>query len=741
MQDLKQYFITVDRPYKEGAVEVFEQPIGVADGQKAVLTITALGVYEAEIDGNKVGDIFLAPGCTYYPRDLHVQVYDVTDMLSASSVLRVYLGQGWYCGRFTCDNKTQIYGDKPAVSWVLEVERSNGETMICTSSDADVCAVQSPYEYAGEYDGEIYFAEGAPHPNADPVIQPVKFEGHIPDVLEEGDIHVKIQEEMPVKSVTACGDVTILDFGQNFAGIIEIDPTKMDGSILKLCHGEILNADGSLYTNNLRQAKAELVYHRGTETAKYRPRFTYMGFRYVELSGVPYVDGLLTAYAVHSEMERTGYFTCANKQVEQLFNNQVWGQKSNYVEVPTDCPQRDERMGYTGDGHVFARTGAYNFDTERFWAKFLKDIRYSQMDNSEGYVAPTIPAAGPAGVGFLSMLGWGNCVTIVPELLYWQYGTDKYLREQYDSMKAFVECEIRRMGDANLWLAPSLGDWLTLGRDVAYMAMHNGPVSNAFIVNDLRILSWAAERFGKLEDAARYAAQLEKTRAAYLAAFVNEDGSMKDDYQGAYIMALRFVIPEGALWYKAFAKLVSMIHAEGMQTGFFATQHLLPLLADHGQAELAYDLLLQPGCPGWMYQVERGATTTWERWDALRPDGTVNESSTSDGGDNMVSFNHYAFGSVGEFYYRYILGIQPLEPGYAKIALRPLVDARLGSVEGSFRSRAGEIKSAWRVDRETVTVRVTVPAPAVLTLPNGVVRDLGPGSYEFGNIPLGGGRL
>ena len=185
MQDLKQYFITVDRPYKEGAVEVFEQPIGVADGQKAVLTITALGVYEAEIDGNKVGDIFLAPGCTYYPRDLHVQVYDVTDMLSASSVLRVYLGQGWYCGRFTCDNKTQIYGDKPAVSWVLEVERSNGETMICTSSDADVCAVQSPYEYAGEYDGEIYFAEGAPHPNADPVIQPVKFEGHIPDVLEE----------------------------------------------------------------------------------------------------------------------------------------------------------------------------------------------------------------------------------------------------------------------------------------------------------------------------------------------------------------------------------------------------------------------------------------------------------------------------------------------------------------------------------------------------------------------------
>ena len=731
LTELKPHFITVERPYKEGTVEVFEQAIGSANVKKATLTITALGVYEAEIDGKKVGDIFFAPGYTYYPRDLHVQVYDVTDMLANSSVLRVYLGQGWYCGRFTCDNKTQIYGDKPAVSWVLEVDRSDGGTSIYTSSDANVYAVQSPYAYAGEYDGEIYFAGGAPHPGADPVIQPVKFEGHIPDVLEESDIYVKVQEKMPVKSVTVRGDVTILDFGQNFAGIIEIDPTKMDGAALKLRHGEILNADGSLYTTNLRKAKAELVYHKGTDTTKYRPRFTFMGFRYAELSGVPYVEGLLTAYAIHSEMERTGYFTCANKQVEQLFNNQVWGQKSNYVEVPTDCPQRDERQGYTGDGHVFARTGAYNFDTERFWAKFLKDIRYSQMDNSEGYVAPTIPATGPAGVGFLSMLGWGNCVTIVPEMLYWQYGTDQYLRDQYDSMKAFVECEIRKMGETNLWLAPSLGDWLTLGRDVAYMAIHNGPVSNAFIVNDLRILSWTAERFGKAEDADRYAAQLEKTRAAYLAAFVNEDGSMKDDYQGAYIMALRFVIPEGELWDKVFAKLVGIIQAEGMQTGFFATQHLLPLLTSHGEEKLAYDLLLQPSCPGWMYQVERGATTTWERWDALRPDGTVNESSTSGGDDNMVSFNHYAFGSVGEFYYRYILGIQPLEPGFAKVRIQPFVDARLGGISGSYRSRHGEIHVDWKTDGGQASLAITTPVPAEIVLPGGSARQVSPGQYQF----------
>lgn len=725
MSDLRTHFITVDRPYKEGTVEVFEQPIAAAGVKRAVLTVTALGVYEAELNGEKIGDLMFAPGYTYYPRDLHYQVYDVTALLAEENLLRVYLGQGWYCGRFTCDNKVQIYGERPAVSWVLRMEMADGSVCLSCSDDESVKAVRSPYEYAGFYDGEICHADGGP----DSVIQPIPYTGPVPEVLEESAAGVKIQEEIPVQTVTKAGDATILDFGQNFAGIIEIDPTKMTDSTLKLRHGEILNPDGTLYTTNLRKAKAETVYHKGISTDKYRPRFTYMGFRYVELTGTDYEPGLLTAYAVYNEMERTGSFSCDNALVDQLYRNQVWGQKSNYVEVPADCPQRDERMGYTGDGHVFALTGAYNFDTEAFWAKFLKDIRYSQMDNSEGYVAPTIPAQGPAGIGFLTMLGWGNCVTIVPEMLYWQYGTDRYLREQYESMKTFVECEIRKMGDAGLWLAPNLGDWLTMGKDVAFMAMHNGPVSNAFIVNDLRILAWTAERFGKTGDAERYAAQLEKTRKAYLSAFVKDDGTMTDDYQGAYIMALRFVIPRGELWDKVFAKLVDKIHAEGMQTGFFATEHLLPLLADNGEAKLAFDLLLQEECPGWMYQVKRGATTVWERWDALRPDGTVNESKMSD--DNMVSFNHYAFGSVGEFYYRYILGIQPLEPGFSKVRIRPFMDERLGSVKGSYRSRAGEIAVSWQMQDGIAMLEVVTPMPAEIVLPDGEVKQVLAGTYQY----------
>lgn len=730
MIDLKPYFITVPRAYQEGTVEVFEQAVRQPGAvQRATLTITALGVYEAELNGTKAGDVFLAPGHTYYPHNLHVQVYDVTRLLRAGeNTLRVYLGQGWYCGRFTHENKTRIYGEAPAVSWVLELECGGGGAVRYTSADADVRAVQSPYAYAGLYDGEEVFAAGGP----DAVIQPVSYAGKLPDVLEENAVCVRLREEMPVVSAVKRDDGYILDFGQNFAGVVTIDPAKMDGGTLRLRHGERLNDDGSLYTANLRRAKAELTYHKGADSAPYTPRFTYMGFRYIELKGCSYTDGLLTAHAVYSDMERTGEFFCENRQVERLYQNQLWGQKSNYVEVPTDCPQRDERMGYTGDGQVFARTGMYNFDTEGFWLKFLKDIRYSQTDNTEGYVAPVVPAEGPAGVGFINMLGWASCDTIVPEQLYWQYGSDAALHAQYESMKALVECEIRHMGGLmgkkDLWIGPNLGDWLAPGRDIKYMAMHNGPVSNAFIANDLRILAWAAEYFGRTSDAARYAAQLKKTRAAYCRAFVKKDGTMRDDYQGAYVMALSYVLEKGALWDAVFAKLVKKLRAEGIRTGFFATAQLLPLLAENGQETLACDLLLQEECPGWMYQIRRGATTVWERWDAIRPDGSVNESNQN--GSNMVSFNHYAFGAVGQFFYGNILGIQPAAPGFAKVRIAPVVDARLGSVSGSYQSRAGKICSAWRCTGEGVEFEIDTPAETQLALPGLPVRTVPAGHYR-----------
>lgn len=713
MKLLRKSLISSSAPYKEGGATVFEQKFKIKDGGK--ITITALGVYEAEIDGVKLGDQLFAPGFTYYPTHLYYQEYDLAHLSEGEHTLRVYLGQGWYSGRFTFDNKTQIYGDEAAVTWVIEADE------IYTSRDSSVRELESPWEYAGFYDGEIFKSKALKE-----IGRPKKASSTLPKILEKTTCAVRIREMMPIKSVKVNGDTTILDFGQNFAGIISINPDKMRGSKLRIRHGEILNKDGTLYTANLRKAKAEIVYEKGEDKRLYRPRFTYMGFRYAELTGAPYEEGLITAHAIYSDMERTGDFTCENPLVDRLFKNQVWGQKSNYVELPTDCPQRDERMGYTGDGHVFAKTGAYNFNTLPFWRKFLRDVKHSQDANKEGYVAPTIPAPpGERGIGFMSMLGWGNMICIIPEMIYHHFGDKSVLTEYYDSMKKFVECEIRKMGGLlgkpNLWIAPSLGDWLAMGRDVKFMAMHNGPVSNAFIVNDLRIMVWAAKLLGKNDDATRYGKQLEKTTGAYLRAFVKKDGRMKDDYQGAYVMALRMVIPKGELWNKVYNRLKEKVMADGMQTGFFATEHILPLFAENGDKKLAFDLLLDERLGGWLYQVKAGATTTWERWDALRPDGSVNETKMSN--DNMVSFNHYSFGSVGRFYYEHILGITPLEDGFKKVQIAPKIDKRIGSFSGHYRGVF--------VKYENNSLHISTNVDAKIILPDGREFEKCAGEYKF----------
>ena len=726
MEELRKQWITSEKEYREGEVFVYRQKFTASQVKKAVFYGTALGVYEAELNGTKIGSQMFAPGFSYYPRRVLYQTHEVTELLrEGENTLTVYLGQGWYCGRFLCENQTQIYGEQPAVAWILELEDAAGSRRIV--SDETVEELESPYEYAGEYDGEIYFADGRENVTG----HAAAYTKETPFALEPTLTEVRLQDEMSVRETMVQGDVTILDFGQNFAGIVEIDPSFLKNETITIRHGEILNADGSLYTANLRKAKATIVYHAGAEKKKYRPRFTYMGFRYMELSGAAYQPGMIRAYALHTEMKRTGYFSCENPLVQKLYENQVWGQKSNYVEVPTDCPQRDERMGYTGDGQVFALTGAYNFNTDAFWKNFLRDLELGQLDNTEGYVCATVPQTGPAGIGFISMLGWGNAVTILPEMMYRQFGDEEALPRQYESMKLFVEAEIRKMGKKNLWIGPSLGDWLAMGKGIAWQAMHNNPVSNAFIVHDLKVISETAERLGKREDAARYRRQLAATTDAYIKKFVSKNGIVAKDYQSAYIMALKYVLPEGELRERVRKNFVANIRKNGLQTGFFATEHLLPLLVEAGEQKLAYDVLLQENCPGWMYQVKCGATTTWERWDALKPDGTVNEEKMAGSGENMVSFNHYAFGSVGEFYYQYILGIRPEKPGFAKLHFAPYPDERLGGVSGSYLSVAGKIESAWRYEPDGCHIRLATPVEAVVLLPDGRSENVPAGTYEW----------
>lgn len=746
---LRDHFIQTDTPYTEGAVDVLEQDIQIADGlQKAALYITALGVYEGQIDGKKVGDILFAPGYTYYPRELQANDYDVTGMLreAGTHTLRVYLGQGWYCGRYTFDNRTQIYGRHAAVSWILFLTYRDGKTQQVYSDPETVRSLTSPYEYAGLYDGEIYHADVIPQESD---VRVVPCEEPLSAVLDEPLCFTRTAEEMPVRAVKVLETekpVTILDFGQNFAGFITINPEALcrenenvpAGIRLQLRHGEILKPDGSLYTANLRKAKAEIVYYTGEGVQEtYTPRFTYMGFRYAQLTGVPYTPGLLKAFCIHTQMRRTGTFTCKNSGVERTYLNQLWSQKSNFIEVPTDCPQRDERMGYTGDCQAFAPAGCYNYDIRAFLTKFLRDIRYTQKDHSQHYVAPVVPAMGPEKPGMLNMLGWGDAVTILPDLIYRQYGDPSALVRQYESMKEHTDCIISHMGGfmgrKNLWIAPNLGDWLAPGKDVKYMAMHNGPVSNAFVVNDLRILVKAARMFGHAEDERRYGSQLEKTEYAYHQVFIGRDGRMNDDYQGAYVMALALVIDEQKeekIWKSLYRTLREKLQSDGIQTGFYATGYLLPMLARHGDAKLAYDLLLQDRCPGWMYQVKAGATTIWERWDSLRPDGSVNETEMK--GGNMVSFNHFAFGSVGRFFYEDILGIQAAEPGFSAVRIAPCPDRRLGRAAGSYESVNGRIAVSWEYGQDgSIHYDIEVPVRSEICLPGRAKETVAPGCFRY----------
>ncbi|WP_434716842.1 family 78 glycoside hydrolase catalytic domain [Lacticaseibacillus paracasei] len=722
MNELLNHFITsANQTYQEGRVIAFTQQFSLAQAVSAVaLQATALGVYVLEIDGQRVSDEWFAPGYTYYPKRLDYQTYHV-DLPAGTHELRAYLAQGWYSGRYTFDNQTGLYGQVNAIAWRLDLPSGP------MYSDQTVTEWTSPYRYAGFYDGEVIDATLA----ITPLGHAVAYAGPLPAQLTPSTTAVRLQQTMPVQKAQLHGDETILDFGQNFAGIVAINLDLLpQGATITVRHAERLTKAGALYTANLRQAKATLQYTKGEAGGWYLPQFTYMGFRYVSVAGAAYQPGLIKAYVLHTQMTRTGYFECGNAQVARLYQNQLWSQRSNYLSVPTDCPQRDERMGYTGDAQVYALSGAYNYDTEAFMQQFVQDMVDSQADSPQGYIGSTVPATKPMAPSMLSMLGWGSAISLIPEMLAQQFGDTQTLMAIYPNLKRYVDFVISQMHGHDLWLSPNLGDWLMPGKDIAWMAMHNGEVSNAFVIHDLRTLTQLAQRLNKPADAKHYAQQLKASLAAYQAQFMHDDGTMKADYQGAEVMALALVVTDQAQRQPLLRQLVADVQHNGLNTGFFATQHLLPLLVEAGAAHLAYDVLLNPKQPGWLFEVANGATTIWERWDALQADGTVNDSAVGD--DNMVSFNHYAFGSVAQFLYQNVLGIQPAAPGFARVLIKPIIDERLGRAAGKYLSRHGAIAVAWRyVDAHTVAFDIQTPTATRLILPTLGAQDITAGHYQY----------
>lgn len=722
---LRENFVYFKHDYIEGEVIELKETIKLDKKVKSLKFYgTSLGMYEVLLNKNKIDEQYLKPGFTYYNKRLLFQEIDLTDKLEKENILEILLGQGWYSGRFFCENTTKNFGNDTAISYVIEIIYEDGLVEYIKSRE-DMDVYNTLYEYAGIYDGEV-INESIP---IKIIGKTSKYELKSDILLEKTITKVCKNEEVPTNKVTTYDDYFIIDFGQNFAGKIELNLSLVpNNSDITIYHGELLNSDNKVYRNNLRKAKACIKYHKVNSSSYYEPFFTYMGFRYIEVHGVKYVDGLITANAVYTKMDQLGTFSCDNKKVERLYLNQLWSMRSNYVEVPTDCPQRDERLGYTGDAQVFISTAVYNYDVRNFFYNFFKDLRLLQLDTPDRNISPYCPDKTGHPVGFMSMQGWGSAVSIIPSILKKNYNDLTLITDYYDAIKDYVDLEISK-SKHNLWCAISLGDWLSLGKGVAWQAMNNHPVSNAFFVNDLRVLRDAAKLLSKEEDYLKYSEQYKKTHDAYIKKFIKKNGLMVKDYQGSYSVCLAYVLEDSdEIKNKVYEKFLENVRRNGLSTGFFGTANLLPLICDKNP-HLAYDILLSENCPGWMYEINHGATTIWERWDAIKEDGIVNESKMSK--DNMVSFNHYSFGAVGRFYYEYILGIKPLKDGFNEAIIRPYPDERLNKVSGSYKTCNGAIYSSWEYTDKTIEFKIDTPVKSIIILPDNTKYEVLPGIYEY----------
>lgn len=676
----------------------------IAESGKATLRATALGLYFAEINGSRVGDAYLTPGWTSYNKMLQVQEYDVTALIKdGENVIKFTVANGWYCGRLTYLDKKQFYGTQSAVC--ADLLLSNGTI----STDESWESKESFIRESGIYDGEIQDYTVSLKPLT---ACTVEFDKSV--LVEQICEPVRNVERIAVKEVirTPAGE-TVYDFGQNLAGVVEIStPRDFDGT-LKLQFAEIL-VDGNFYTENLRTAKATDIFTvKGAK--KLSPEFTYHGFRYMKLEGAELPKENVTAIVRHTDMKRTGYIETDNARFNRLMENVVWGQRSNFVDIPTDCPQRDERLGWTGDINAFCVTAAYNYDVRCVLKKWLADVRNDQFENGEiPHVVPHVLNRCDAGTGAL----WCDAVTMVPWKLYQMYGEISYLADNYEAMEKFVAARERNCENGLMAHGFEHGDWLALDKEVS---VPDSPfartdvyfLSSVFYAESLRITEQAARLLGKNEDAKKYAARRDKLIADIRGEYFTGSGRFAIDTVTAQAIALYFNVVEEKHRERLAKELNENVlkHNCHMTTGFIGSPYLLFALADNGYSETAAKVLMNREYPGWLYEVDMGATTIWERWNSLMPNGTPNP-------DGMNSYNHYAYGSVMEFVYRRIAGIECVTPGFGKVRIAPTVMEGLDCVKAEYESVNGKIVSAYEVkDGKTyydIELADTVEAEIVL---------------------------
>jgi alpha-L-rhamnosidase len=697
--------------------------------QSATAFITSLGLYEGFINGKRIGDAYLTPGWTNYAKRIQYQQYDVTPLLSqGNNALGVTLGSGWYRGFIGFGGQKNFYGNELALLFQLQIRYTDGTTELVLSDE-------SWKSSTGEIvSSEIYHGESIDH-------QKEKAGWNTTNFTESGWSGVKILNQgyekllatynepirkhetfKPIKIFKTPAGEQVIDFGQNLVGWVQVKAAGKAGDKITLYHAEVLDKKGNFYTENLRPAKQQNVFIlKGGSSETFEPHFTFQGFRYVKIEGYPgeIKPENFLAVALYSDMKPTGNFTSSNPLINQLQKNIQWGQRGNFLDVPTDCPQRDERLGWTGDAQAFARTASYNFDVKNFFSKWLKDLATEQKEGSVPFVVPNVITWGSDFAG--GSAGWADAATIIPWDMYLAYGDKRVLEDQYESMKSWVGY-VERVSKNDLWNTGfHFGDWLFYrpfdDNDGRSAVTDKYLIAQCFYAHSTQLVINAAKVLGKNDDVQKYSELLKRVKDAFNKEYVTSTGRLVSGTQTAYVLALNFdMLPEDQRT-QAAERLVTNVKSYGnhLSTGFLGTPYLCHVLSRFGHDDVAYALLEQESYPSWLYPVKMGATTIWERWDGIKPDSTFQTPG-------MNSFNHYAYGAIGDWMYRVVAGIDtdPAAPGYKAIVIKPHVGGKIITASAEYETKYGIVKSSWKIANGKINFDVEIPAntKAVVYIPS-----------------------
>lgn len=723
--EFKAQMITSDFSEDETACPIFGKTFAIDKKvKKARLYATAHGVYEVTLNGQTVGDYRMAPGWTSYHNRLQYQIYDVTEQLAEENEIAITVGNGWYKGILGFYCQPNQYGTQAGAFAELHVEYEDGSKEVI-ATDETWAVKTGEIRYSEIYMGETIDTDAPEIKEGKVVVK--EFDKAVLTAQENEP--VRITEKIVGKEliVTPKGE-KLVDFGQIVTGVVEVHVKGEKGQKIVLRHAEVLDKDGNFYPETLRQAKSIDTFICNGEEQIFRPHFTFHGFRYICVEGMEeFTADQFIACVTHSDMEKTGDFHCSNKKVNQLQSNITWSQRDNFLDIPTDCPQRDERLGWTGDAQVFSWTAAFNRNTALFYKKWMRDVAAeSSLEKGVPHVVPDI-------LDSYSSSAWSDVAVIVRWVVYQIYGDKGILEENWKCMHEWVDYIKNNCGENGLWQSGfQYGDWLALDKEESADrtgATDKYMIANAYYLYVTELVKKTAEVLGKDEEAKKYAELYETTLDAFRREYYTETGRIVSETQTGAIISLYFNLAREKDRKRILNTLLTNIanHKNHLATGFVGTPYICHTLSENGAHEMAATLFMKEDYPSWLYAVNMGATTIWERWNSIKPDGTFDESG-------MNSLNHYAYGSVGDWMYRKVAGLSQLEPGYKKFQVKPMFVKGIEEWGTEFDSVYGKIVANTSCKAGKIHVHVEVPAntTAVIVLPEKEeVHEVGSGVYDF----------